>query len=93
MSRKKKPAKKSAKSKEKDVRGYIVRPLNASGKPGHAERGHLEGADAMSALPPDVLRDLKRALKSGKAQITIEEHAVGDDETEFGIEINSKKRR
>jgi hypothetical protein len=85
MAGKKKAPKKSPKPKEKDVRGRIIRSLRPEDA-GHSS-GHLEGADAMSAVPPDVLRDLKRALKSGKAKITIAEHEVGGDGYDVEIDI------
>ncbi len=54
----------------KDVRGYIKRPLNPEGA-GYPEEGHLEGKDAMSAVPPEIREIMRKALKSGKVKISI----------------------
>jgi len=70
--KKRKAPKKTRGKPEKDVRGYIVRPLDPE-KAGYVERGYLEGNDAMSAVPPDTRRLMRRALRSGKAKVTITE--------------------
>jgi len=55
---------------KKDVRGYIIRPVNPEAV-GYSEKGHLEGKDAMSAVPPQVRAALQRALKSGRLKINV----------------------
>lgn len=59
------------KPKEKpDVRGYIMQSLDPA-KTGWVEKGHLEGKDALSAVPPETLAEWREMLKSGKAKITV----------------------
>jgi len=55
---------------EKDVRGYIKRPLTPEG-PGYPEEGHLEGKDLWSAVPPEIKEVMRKALKSGKLKISV----------------------
>jgi hypothetical protein len=71
-SKKKRPTK-SREPKKKDVRGYIARSLVPDENGEYAEQGHLEGEDALSAVPPETLRLMRRALESGQAKITITE--------------------
>ena len=52
------------------MRGYIIRPLNPEAY-GYTEIGHLEGKDALSAVPPETREEMRRVMKSGKAKITV----------------------
>jgi hypothetical protein len=68
---KKKAKKPQAKGlKKPDVRGYIIRPAHPEDY-GYVEKGHLEGQDSLSAVPPDTLELFRRALKSKDTKITI----------------------
>jgi hypothetical protein len=64
----KKPTNKTP--KKPDVRGYIIRPEHPEDY-GYVEKGHLEGKDALSAVPPDTLELIRRAFKSKTAKITV----------------------
>lgn len=66
-------------SKKKDVRGQIVRSLNPE-KSGFTERGHLEGRDAFSAVPPHVRQALRRAVDSGELDIKVSDEPNEDGE-------------
>jgi hypothetical protein len=71
--RSKPAAKKRAKPKKRtkrlpkkpDVRGYIIRPEHPE-EYGYTEKGHLEGNDALSALPEDVRAAMLKAIKDGQ---------------------------
>lgn len=67
--RKNRPTK-SYEEPQNDARGQIVRSLNPE-KSGFAEKGHLEGNDAIRHIPRHVLKELRRAIKSGEAEVDV----------------------
>ena len=77
-------AKRPETAKKPDVRGYIARSLDPE-KTGWTEKGHLEGKDALSAVPPEVLEAWGRMMDSGKAKITVKR--VKGDPSSFDIRI------
>src|SRR5467141_2396239 len=70
--------------KKPDVRGYIVRSLDPE-KTGWVEKGHLEGKDSLSAVPPETLAEWRRVMESGRAKITV--RRAKDDPCSFDVNM------
>lgn len=86
MARKPTKKKRTKKGKApKDVRGYIIRPVDPE-RYGYLEKGHMEGKDALSAVPPDILEAMRRGMKAGSVEMEIVEVSDGEQEIELRIE-------
>ncbi len=83
-SKKKKVQKRPTGKREPDVRGYIAQSLDPE-KTGWAEKGRLEGKDALAAVPPETLAEWRRIMESGKAKITV--RRVKGDPSSFDVNM------
>jgi hypothetical protein len=82
--KRKKGQKRPTTKKKPDVRGYIMRSLDPE-KTGWVEKGHLEGEDSLSAVPPETLAEWRGIMASGKAKITV--RRVKDDPRSFDVNM------